>query len=285
LSVVHAMDTTQRPWGVLGPVVAIAVAVVVAELAFGLRYPLFRDELYYLACARHLALGYVDHPPLSIWVLAAWRAVFGDSALALRVPPALAAGALVVLTSRLASQLKGGRFATIAAAVLAGVTPGYLGGCGIYSMNAFDLVFWALALLLVSRLAEGADAREWLWLGVVVGLGLLNKWSLLFFLAGLGVALLVTPMRSQLRRWQLWAGLGLVGLINLPHVWWQVTHGWPTLEFMANATRYKNAAISVGDFAVGQIFELGPASFPVWLAGLALLLAARGGRARPLGVI
>ncbi len=279
------METKARSWDPMAPIVAIALGVVVAEVALGLRYPLFRDELYYLSCARHLDWGYVDHPPLSIWLLAAWRAAFGESALALRVPPALAAGALVVLTSRLAVRLQGGAFAALAAALFAAVTPGFLGGCGIFSMNSFDLVFWAAALLIVARLADGAPAREWLWLGVVVGLGLLNKWSLLFFLAGLGVAQLVTPMRSQLRRWQLWAGLGIVGLLNLPHLAWQVTHGWPTLEFIHNASQYKNAALSLGGFALGQVFELGPASLPVWLSGLALLLAARGGRARPLGVI
>jgi len=267
------------------PVLVIALGVVAAEVACGLRYPLFRDELYYLACAKHLALGYVDHPPLSIWLLAAWRAVFGDSQLALRVPPALAGGALVVLTAGLARQLKGGPFAAVAAALLAAVTPGFLGGCGIYSMNAFDLVFWALALRLVARLADGAPPREWLWLGAVVGLGLLNKWSLLFFLAGLGVAVLATPLRTQLRHWQPWAGLGLAALLNLPHLLWQVSHGWPTLEFIANATRYKNASLSLGDFALGQVLELGPASLPVWLCGLAWLLGARDGRFRALALI
>ena len=35
-------------------------------------YGYFRDELYYLACSKHLAAGYVDHPPFSIFVLALW---------------------------------------------------------------------------------------------------------------------------------------------------------------------------------------------------------------------
>jgi hypothetical protein len=266
-------------------VLAIALAVVAAEVGFGLRYPLFRDELYYLACAKHLALGYVDHPPLSIWLLAGWRTLFGDSQLALRIPPALAGGGLVMLTARLARQLGGGPLAMVAGALLAAVTPGFLGTSGVYSMNCFDLVFWALALLLVARIAQGAPPRDWLWLGGVVGLGLLNKWSLLFFLAGLGVALLTRPLRSQLGRWQLWAGLGLAVLLNLPHLLWQVSQGWPTLEFIANASRYKNAPLSLGDFSLGQVLELGPASLPLWVAGLGLLLVAQGGRLRPLAII
>ncbi len=119
----------------------------------------------------------------------------------------------------------------------------------------------------------------------MVGVGLLNKWSLLFFVAGLGVALVVTPLRSHLRGWPPWAGAGLAVAINLPCLVWQVRHDWPTLEFMANATRFKNAPLTLGAFAWGQVLELGPVSAPVWLAGLALLFGPQQVRARPLAVI
>ena len=87
----------------------MAAAVVIVELVFGPRYGLFRDEYYYLACADHLAWGYVDQPPLSIAVLAAVRALLGDSLLAVRLVPALLGGTLVVLGGLLARALGGGR--------------------------------------------------------------------------------------------------------------------------------------------------------------------------------
>src|SRR5262245_14955563 len=138
-----------------------ALAVIALQLATGWRYGVFRDELYYLACASHLDWGYVDHPPLSIVVLAGVRALLGDSLLALRVVPALLCGLLVWLASRLAREMGGGRFAQSLTAVAVAIAPQYLALTGFYSINAFDLVFWALGALLVARLVRTEDVRLW----------------------------------------------------------------------------------------------------------------------------
>src|SRR5687768_5710786 len=144
-------------------------------MGWGPRYPVFRDELYYLACADHLAWGYVDHPPFSIAVLAAWRAVFGDSLVSLRVLPSLAGAAAVLLASGLAGALGGGTFARSFAALAMLAAPTLFGITGFYSMNAFDLVFWLAAAHLLLHLARTEtgppSARGWLILGVVLGLG------------------------------------------------------------------------------------------------------------------
>src|SRR5207249_7275651 len=67
----------------------------------------------------------------------------------------------------------------------------------------------------------------------------------------------------------------------LPHLLWQARHGWPTLEFMRNATARKMVAVPFGKFALGQILEMGPGNAPIWVAGLAFGLLrdpARRGR-------
>src|SRR5262249_48961025 len=181
-------------------VLVTALAVVALQLAAGWRYGVFRDELYYLACANHLDWGYVDHPPLSIVVLAGVRALLGDSLLALRIVPALLCGLLVWLASRLAREMGGGRFAQSLAALAVAIAPQYLALTGFYSMNAFDLVFWALGALLVARLVRTDDVWLWRPIGVVIGLGLLNKISMLLFALGLAVAVLLTPLRRHLAR-------------------------------------------------------------------------------------
>ena len=266
--------------------VVLGTAVIAAELVFGLNYPLFRDEFYFLACANHPAASYVDHPPLSIWILLGWQQLFGDSQLAVRFLPAVSGGVLVLLTARLARELGGGVLAQRVAALLAALAPAWLGTNGLYSMNTWDLLAWATASLLVARLLAGGAPRLWILLGLVAGLGLLNKWSLLFFLAGLGVALLATaPLRRQLRQKEPWIGLGVMVLVNVPQLAWQFAHGWPTLEFIHNATQYKNAALSPAELILGQLFEMGPASAPFWLAGLGWLLFARGGTFRALGLV
>ncbi len=265
---------------------ALAAGLVALQLLCGGRYGLFRDEFYYLACAERLAWGYVDHPPLSIAVLALVRSALGDSLLAVRLVPALLAGVLVLLAARLAREMRAGRFAQALAALGVVIAPQYLVLGGYYSMNAFDLVFWALGALLVARLANGADERLWLALGAVLGLGLLNKLSVVFFGAGLALALVLTPLRRHLARPYIWLAGLLAAALFLPHVLWQVREGWPTLEFIRNAQARKIVGLSPWQFFLAQFAELHPLNALVWLPGLWFLLASRAGRPwRALGIV
>lgn len=279
---------TPDPVGCPAPVFVFAtvLAVVGLQLATGWRYGLFRDEFYYLACANHLDWGYVDHPPLSIAALAGVRGLLGDSLLAVRLVPALLFGLLVWLAARLARELGGGRFAQSLAALAVAIAPEYLALTGFYSMNAFDLVFWAVAALLVARLARTDDARLWRPLGLVIGAGLLNKISVLLFAFGLAVAVLVTPLRRHLARRELWEGMLLALLLFSPYVLWQLRHDWATLEFMRNASRYKNVALSPLSFATAQLRDMHPLNAPLWLMGLVwLLFGSPGRRFRALGIV
>jgi 4-amino-4-deoxy-L-arabinose transferase-like glycosyltransferase len=267
-------------------VFATALAVVGLQLATGWRYGLFRDEFYYLACANHLDWGYVDHPPLSIVLLAGVRGLLGDSLPAVRLVPALLFGLLVWLAARLARELGGGRFAQSLAALAVAIAPEYLALTGFYSMNAFDLVFWAVAALLVARLVRTDDVRLWRPLGLVIGVGLLNKISMLFFAFGLAVAVLATPLRRHLARRELWEGVLLALVCLSPYVLWELRHDWATLEFMRNVARYKNVALSPLSFATAQIREVHPLNAPLWLLGLAwLLFGPTGRRFRALGIV
>src|SRR5512139_1086986 len=100
-----------------------AAAIVAFHVATAPGYGIFRDELYYLACADHLAWGYVDHPPLSIVVLAIVRALLGDSLHAIRLVPALAAGGTAILAASTARALGGAAFAQRLAAIAAALLP------------------------------------------------------------------------------------------------------------------------------------------------------------------
>src|SRR5439155_22931489 len=125
-----------------GPLLALALAKLALQAAAITRYGYFRDELYYLVCAQHPAAGYVDQPPLSIWILGLVRAVLGDSLIAIRLLPALAGAATVFLTGRIARELGGGRFAQSFAALAAIVVPVFIGTDHYYSMNTFDILLW-----------------------------------------------------------------------------------------------------------------------------------------------
>lgn len=247
-------------------------------------WDLFRDELYYLANARHLGAGYVDHPPLVGWSTALFRALLGDSKLAIRVWPALAAGGTVFATCGLARELGGRRWAQLTAGLAAALAPGCLALFGILSMNAADLLLWALAFWAVARVLGRGESSAWVLFGLVAGLGLLNKLSMLFLLAGLAVGLLVTGGWRHLRSRNLWIGAALAMLLASPYVVWQIVHGWPTVEFMENAAAGKIAPIGPVDFLLAQWAPMGWIAAPLALAGLGWLLIAPAARPwRPLG--
>jgi 4-amino-4-deoxy-L-arabinose transferase-like glycosyltransferase len=245
-------------------------------------YGYFRDELYYIACSKHLAWGYVDQPPLSIALLAVNRALFGDSLVALRWLPAVSGAATVMLTGLLARQLGGRRIASVFACLCALLPPVWLAVDHFYSMNAFDTCFWTLAALLLLRALANPRPTTWIALGVVMGLGLLNKTSMLWFGGGAFLGLVLTAHRRVLRTPWPWAAAAIAGLICAPYVLWQAGHGWPTLEFMRNATQGKMVHTGGVDFWTQQILVMSPVLLPVWSVGLFALLSGRQGR--PLGI-
>lgn len=243
-----------------------------------LAYGYMSDELYYLDCAAHLAWGYVDHPPLSLAVLAAGRSLLGDSLLALRWWPALAHGGTLVLTALLARELGGERRAQGLAGLAVLASPAFLGLSGFYSMNAFEPVLWTGAALLVARIVTGAPPATWLALGLVLGLGLLNKISTLWFGLGLAVGLLLTPCRAWLATPWPWLAGALALAIFAPHVAWQLQHDWPTVEFIRNATSEKMVPKSPLGFVRDQVLVMHPLMLPLWAAGLVHCFATAAGR-------
>src|SRR5579862_3365610 len=104
----------------------IAAAYVILELAVSDRYGFQQDELYFLVASHHLAFGYVDQPPLAV-VLARATDLFGVNPTAIRILPALAGGAIVVLAARLAALFGGARAARVIAALAVGIAPVFLG--------------------------------------------------------------------------------------------------------------------------------------------------------------
>ncbi len=272
------------------PTFADALAVPLAFAALKLllhalaitHYGYFRDELYYIACSKHLAWGYVDQPPFSIALLALNRALFGDSLVALRWLPAFSGAATVVMTGLLVRELGGRRFAQALACLCAVLPPVWLVVDHFFSMNAFDTCFWTLSALLLLRALTHERPATWIGLGVVLGLGLLNKTSMLWFAGGAFLGLVLTPHRKVLRTPWPWVAAAIAGLVFVPHVLWQAQNGWPTLEFMRNATQGKMVRTGFVDFWLQQILVMNPAQLPVWAIGLVALLVGRA--ARPLGI-
>jgi len=258
-----------------GPAIVlyIVAAKVLLHLSMVARYGIFRDEMYYLACSRHMAWGYVDHPPFTVWVAWFSRVVLGSSPFSVRVLPIIAGAAIVWFAGALAREMGGGRFAQGMAALAVFVVPLYLIAHTWLTDNVFEQLIWMTCIWLVVRAINTGDARYWLWFGVVAGLGFENKYSIAFLLLGLLVGVLLTPHRHFLKSRYLWLGVLACALISLPNLLWQVNYHFPFLELMHNI-RMSNRDVVRGPvaFIADQAMVMNPILFPLWVGGLVWLL-------------
>lgn len=241
-------------------------------------YGFFRDELYYIACGRHLAWGYIDQPPLI--ALSAWIShhLFGDSLAGYRIFPVLAGAATVFITGLLARELGGGRLAQFLSATAVLFAPLILALDSFLSMNAYEPLFWTLCALLALKIVKGDSPKLWLAFGALAGVGLENKHTMLVFGFGLVAGLLLSGEYRIFRSKWIWLG-GLLALaLFLPNLLWEARNGWPQIVVVRNAQEFKNASIGPLDFLVQQVLFVHLLALPLWLGGLAWLFFSREGR-------
>jgi len=269
----------------LWPLHLLVAIKLIAHFATNHRYNYFRDEFYFIACAKHLDFGYVDHPPFVAVATRLSLILFGESLFAIRLFPAVAGAAIVLTTGLMARRLGAGRFGQCLAALCVLVGPTYLANHNMLSINVYDQLFWTLGAFVMIRILQDGRSKDWLLFGLIAGVGLQTKLSMLFFGFGIFAGILLTPQRRLLRsRWP-WLAAGLALLIFLPNIIWQITHDFPTLEFLSNARAGKNLPISPLEFLLAQILEVHPFNFPIWAIGCGYLLFGKEVRPyRPLGI-
>ncbi|MBP9925798.1 MAG: glycosyltransferase family 39 protein [Cyclobacteriaceae bacterium] len=234
-------------------------------------YGFFRDELYYIACSDHLAWGYVDQPPFSLLVLKISRLLFGDSLTAIRLTPVLMHTGTVVLTGLMVKEMGGKTFALLIACLAVALSPIHLGMSLIFSMNSIDTFIWALSVYLILKLINTQNQKYWIWLGIVLGIGLMNKISVLFLGSGIFVGFILTNRQWFATRWPYITGV-IVFILFSPYVLWNMANDYAHLEFIHNASTSKYAGLSAMSFIKDQLLFLNPIATPVWIAGLLGLL-------------
>jgi 4-amino-4-deoxy-L-arabinose transferase-like glycosyltransferase len=270
--------------GICLAMAAVKLAIQIAGniLAQRAGYGIFRDEIYYLICGRHLAFGYVDQPPMVALQARVTDVLFGyDHMWSLRLLSGIAGAAKVFLTGALVWAMGGRR--TAAALAMLGVTVAgvFLGIDSYLSMNSFEPVFWlpcALALIRIAQ-AESLPGSEkivrnwWIVLGVSAGLGLENKANEVFFLVAVLIALLLTPQRRILASRWFGVAVGIMVALALPNLLWQVHNHWPTLEWLVGISKSnKDVKLPPLKFLLGQMMMLTPWTVFLWLSGVVWLL-------------
>jgi hypothetical protein len=257
----------------------IAAVYLVLHLATATRYGYFRDALYYLACAEHLALGYVDQPPLI--ALLGWiaRHTLGTSLPALLLWPALAGAARIVLVAAFARELGAARFGMTLAAALAATPAVWWIIDHQFGMNAFETLLWTASAFVILKLIKTQNPRFWVLFGIVAGIGLENKYAIAIFGAALLAGLLLTRERRILLTTWILVGGAVALLLFLPNLIWNIRHQWPFFELMHNVRATgKDVILPPGQYLMQQVLMMNPVSFPFWFAGLLFYLFANAGK-------
>ena len=201
----------------------------------------------------------------------------------LRILPALALAALVVMTAAMSRRLGAGRTGQLLAALAAATCGEYLGAMHELTTTTPDLVFWAVTLLLVMQLLASQDRRWWVAIGGCAGVASEAKWNIGFLLAALAAGFACTDARRLLRSRYLLIGGLIAAALAAPDLVWQATHGWPGLDvFRALQTQAgHNRAV----YWPAQILYTGVVLTPVWVAGAVWSLrSAAARRFRPVAI-
>lgn len=230
-------------------------------------YGIFRDELYYLACSNRLDFGYVDHPPFSIYVLAIWKWLFGNTMFSIRLIPALVSTISLFMLGLFTKKMGGGKAAISIAMLSYMFTPIFLGMNTIFSMNTFDFLFWITSAYLVLKLVQEENKKTWYLLGAVIGLGLLNKTSILWLSAGVLLGIVFTPLRSDLKTKYPYTAALISLVIFSPFIIWNIYHDFAHFEFIQNAASQKYGGLTAVSFLMDQLLILNPLAIFIWLPG------------------
>ena len=122
--------------------------------SFHPEYGYFIDELYYIACSKHLAFGYVDHAPLVPWIARIATTLFGESVYGLRLFAAGAGALSVLLVGLLARRLGGGRTAQVLACLAATTSIVFLAMFNFFTVNCTGILLWTLSSWMLLELCR-----------------------------------------------------------------------------------------------------------------------------------
>src|ERR1035437_3186328 len=254
----------------------IAAVVAILHLATNNRYGCHHDELQFLSDARHLDWGFVAYPPLTPFLERVGLSIFGLSMVGLRLFSVIAQAAVIVVSGLMARELGGQRLAQVATALAVALSPLPLFEGTEFQYSSFDFLWWVLIAYFIIRLLKTENPRWWIAIGAVVGLGLLTKYSIIFFIAGILGGVVLSRARQYLRSGWLWAGIGLALAMFLPNFIWLVHHNFISYQFLQHI-HVRDVGEGRADGFLKDQFLLCVNLFaaPLWLAGLVVLLRDR----------
>jgi hypothetical protein len=267
-------STTRRDTALL---MAIAASFALIHILTNGRYGFDRDELQFLSDARHLDWGFVAYPPLTPFIEHIGFSLFGLSLVGLRLFSVLAQAIVILVSGLMARDLGGNRLAQVTTALSVGLSGLPIILATDFQYTSFAYLWWTLVCWFTIRLLNSEDPRWWIAIGSAIGLGLLTKYSIAFFIAGLLAGLILTPARRYLRSMWLWYGVAVALFLFLPNIVWLIRHDFISFHMLQHIhARDVGEGRADGYWTYQLLMDVNPFATPLWIAGLiALFLSNR----------
>lgn len=251
---------------------------LLAHLLTSRSYGYFIDELYTIAESKHLDFGFIDMPPLVPLILAITGWVAGYSLTAIRFLPAVCGALMVVFGVLMVRKLGGGKFAQVLTAVAVIIVPVWLSMNSMFTYDSFDQLITVIFFYIILKILVEQKPKLWLLLGLVIGIGLMTKLSMVFFGLGLVAALLLTKNRKYfIEKWP-WLAALIAAVVVTPFIIWEITHGWPIIGYWKYYSQYATYHAAPWEFLLMQIVVMHPCTLPLWLMGLYYFLFSKDGK-------
>lgn len=249
--------------------VAVSAAFAVAHILTNGRYGFHRDEFQFLSDARHLDWGFVAYPPFTPFVEHIALSLFGLSLIGLRMFSVIAQAVAIFVSGLMARDLGGSRLAQVATALAVGLSPLPMFNATEFQYTSFAFLWWILVCWFTIRLLKTEDPRWWLAIGAAIGLGLLTKYSVVFFVAGLLAGLVLTRARRHLLGPWFYAGVGIALVLFAPNILWLVRHHFVSYTFLQYIhARDVGEGRADGYWKNQLLLCANVFAAPLWIAGL-----------------
>ena len=259
---------------------ALAIGLVgyafLLRLIYCAQVELIPEETYYWNYARHLDIGYLDHPPMVAWLISCGTALFGDTEFGVRFGALCCGVTAAFFVFRLARNLFGEPSALLALAMAQTLPYFFLSGV-LMTPDAPLTAAWAASLYFVERALLGGRPMAWLWAGLSLGAGLLSKYTIgLLGVATFAFMLLDPGARRWFRRWEPYAALLIAIAVFAPVIIWNAQHDWASFAFQTSRRLAEQPRFSLHKLIGGALVLLTPTG----LAAVAVVIA--GGRPRAI---
>lgn len=247
----------------------IAAAFALFHILTNSRYGFHRDELQFLSDARHLDWGFVAYPPLTPFIERIAFNLFGLSLVGLRLFSVIAQAIVILVSGLMARDLGGRRLAQVVTSVSVGLSGLPIFEATEFQYTTFSFLWWILVCWFTIRLLTTENPHWWIAIGAAIGLGLMTKYSLVFFVAGLLVGLCLSRARRYFLSPWFWSGVALALLIVSPNILWLIHHDFVSYHFLQSIhARDVAGGRARGYWTMQLLLDSNPFAIPLCALGL-----------------